>query len=118
MAFIRQIVKLITMATVYSMRMKIYIKPLCPFCIRLLSLLDDAGLKYETIDVIGHPDKNDEMMKKSGQRGVPEVEIANVIIPDYETEETLVEDIQTILAAGYVNEEVMKKLTSTIVYLP
>ena len=100
------------------MRMKIYIKPSCPFCIRLLSLLDDAGLKYETIDVIGHHDKNDEMMKKSGQRGVPEVEIANVIIPDYETEETLVEDIQTILAAGYVNEEVMKKLTSTIVYLP
>jgi hypothetical protein len=47
---------------------------------------------------------------------VPEVEIANVIIPDYETEETLLEDIQTILAAGYVNEEVMKKLTSTIVY--
>ena len=39
----------------------------------------------------------------------PEVEIANVIIPDYGTEETLVEDIQTILAAGYVNEEVMKK---------
>jgi hypothetical protein len=45
------------------------------------------------------------------------VEVANVIIPDYGTEETLVEDIQTILAAVYVNEEVMKKLTSTIVYL-
>jgi len=97
--------------------MKIYIKPSCPFCIRLLSLLDEAALKYEIIDVISHPHKNDEMMKKSGQRGVPEVEIANVIIPDYSTEETLVEDIQTILAAGYVNEEVMKKLTSTIVYL-
>jgi hypothetical protein len=41
-----------------------------------------------------------------------------VIIPEYATEETLVEDIQTILAAGYVNEEVLKKLTSTCVYLP
>lgn len=97
--------------------MKIYIKPSCLFCIRLLSLLDQAGLKYETIDIMGHPHKNDEMIKKSWQRGVPEVEIANVIIPDYSTEETLVEDIQTILAAGYVNEEVMEKLTSTIVYL-
>jgi len=57
------------------------------------------------------------MTAKSGQGGVPAVEIANVIIPDYATEETLVEDIQTILAAGYVNEEVMKKLTSTIVYI-
>ena len=97
--------------------MKIYIKPSCPFCIRLFSLLDEASLKYESIDVISHPDLNEEMIKKSGQRGVPEVEIANVIIPDYATEETLVEDIQTILEAGYVNEEVLKKLTSTIVYL-
>ncbi len=97
--------------------MKIYIKPLCPFCIRLLHLLDEADLKYETIDVIEHPQKNDEMIKKSWQRGVPEVEIANVIIPDYGTEETLVEDIKTILASGYVNEEVMKKLTSTIVHV-
>lgn len=105
------------MATVYLLSMKIYIKPLCPFCIRLLSLLDEAGLEYEVVDVIAHLQKNDEMMKKSWQRGVPEVEIANVIIPDYGTEETLVEDIQTILAAGYVNEEVMKKLTSTVVYL-
>lgn len=65
MAFIRQIVKLITIATVYLLSMKIYIKPLCPFCIRLLSLLDESGLKYEVVDVIAHPQKNDEMMKKS-----------------------------------------------------
>ena len=97
--------------------MKIYVKPFCPFCIRLLSLLDEAELKYEIIDVINHEDKNEEMIKKSGQWGVPEVEIANVIIPDYDTEETLVADIQTILAAGYVNEEVLKKLTSTVVYV-
>jgi glutaredoxin 3 len=97
--------------------MKIYIKPSCLYCIKLLSLLDAEGLKYESIDVNTHSHKNDEMIKKSGQRGVPEVEIANVIIPDYATEETLVEDIHTILNAGYVNEEVMKKLTSTCVYL-
>lgn len=48
--------------------MKIYIKPSCPYCIRLLGLLDDAGLEYESIDVITHPHKNDEMMAKSGQR--------------------------------------------------
>lgn len=97
--------------------MKIYIKPTCPYCIRLLSLLDEAEIEYEIIDVINHSDLNEEMISKSWQRGVPEVEIANVIIPDYGTEETLVEDIQTILKAGHVNEEVMKKLTSTVVYL-
>lgn len=97
--------------------MKIYIKPSCPYCIRLLTLLDEAGHTYEAIDVLSHPNQHEEMIKKSGQRGVPEVEIANVIIPDYATEETLVADIETILAAGYVNEEVMKKLTSTVIYI-
>lgn len=97
--------------------MKIYIKQFCSYCVRLLELLDEAGLQYEIIDVTSHPEKKEEMEVKSGQRWVPEVEIANVIIPDYATEETLVTDIQTILAAGYVNEEVLKKLTSTCVYL-
>jgi glutaredoxin 3 len=47
--------------------MKIYIKPSCPYCIRLLSLLDEAGHVYETIDVLSHPDQNEEMIKKSGR---------------------------------------------------
>ena len=97
--------------------MKIYVKPSCPFCIRLLSLLDEADLKYEIIDVINHAGENDEMIKKSGQRGVPEVEIANVIIPDYATEETLVADIRRIMKAGEVDKKLEEQLTSTIVYL-
>jgi hypothetical protein len=49
--------------------------------------------------------------------GVPEVEIANVIIPDYGTEESLISDIQKILKARKVDPELEEKLTSTIVYL-
>lgn len=97
--------------------MKIYIKPFCPYCVRLLQLADDAGLEYEKIDVIADPSKSDEMTAKSGQVWVPEVEIANVIIPDYGTEETLITDIQTILSVGKVDAELEKNLTSTIVFL-
>jgi len=56
MAFIRQIVKINTMAVVYPSLMKIYIKPSCPYCIRLLKLLDNADLEYEIIDVIADHD--------------------------------------------------------------
>ena len=97
--------------------MKIYIKPSCPYCIRLLSLLDEAGIKYEIIDIIASPDQAEVMSDKSGHMGVPEVEIANVIIPDYGSEETLVADIRMILAAGKVDETLSDQLTSTIVYL-
>jgi hypothetical protein len=48
---------------------------------------------------------------------VPEVEIANVIIPDYRTEETLVSDIATILQTGHVDMKLASQLTSTLVYL-
>ncbi len=97
--------------------MKIYIKPFCPYCIRLLSLLDKASLEYEKIDVIADPDMWDVMTAKSGQGGVPEVEIVNVIIPDYATEESLVADIQKILRAGKVDADLAEKLTSTVIFL-
>ena len=97
--------------------MKIYIKPTCPYCIRLLKLLDEAEIEYEKIDVIADPDMMDLMSDKSGQMGVPEVEIANVIIPDYGSEETLVADIKKILRAGNVDKKLEEELTSTIVYL-
>lgn len=105
------------MATVYPSAMKIYIKPSCPYCIRLLKLLDEADLLYETIDVIADSDMWDVMTAKSGQGWVPEVEIANVIIPDYATEETLVADIRRILKVGKVDKNLEEQLTSTIVYL-
>jgi glutaredoxin len=47
--------------------MKIYIKPSCPYCIRLLKLLDEADIDYEIIDVLADPDMMDLMSDKSGQ---------------------------------------------------
>lgn len=84
---------------IYNPRMiQVYIKPFCPYCIRLLELLDQKNISYEKTDIIADSGMAQVMREKSGQTGVPEVEIANVIIPDYVTEETLVEDIQKILA--------------------
>ena len=97
--------------------MRIYVKPSCPYCIRLLKLLDVAGLEYEKIDVIADPDMWDVMTAKSGQGWVPEVEIANVIIPDYATEESLVADIQKILRSGTVGADLTEQLTSTVICL-
>jgi hypothetical protein len=59
----------------------------------------------------------DLMSDKSGQMWVPQVEIANVIIPDYGSEETLVSDIRKIQRDGKVDDELEETLTSTIVYL-
>lgn len=97
--------------------MKIYIKSFCPYCIRLIQLLDLAGITYETIDVWQDLAKQDEMYQNSHQSGVPQVEMANIIIPDYIDEESLVKDIELVLWCDTVDVALQEKLTSTIVYL-
>lgn len=77
--------------------MKIYIKSYCPYCIRLLSLLDLEKISYTIIDITKHPDQRVIMEKLSGHVGVPQVAIWDIIIYDYGTEETLITDIRSIL---------------------
>jgi len=47
----------------------------CPHCIRLKEFLTEKGVEFENVDVSSDPAKADEMVKKSGQMGVPVVEI-------------------------------------------
>ena len=77
--------------------MQIYIKSYCPYCIRLLSLLDSAKISYDVVDIIKYSDQGAIMEKLSGHTGVPQVAIWDIIIYDYDTEETLVTDIRSIL---------------------
>ena len=34
------------------MKVRLYIKPYCPWCHKAMSWLDDHGIRYETLDVI------------------------------------------------------------------
>jgi len=96
--------------------MKIYSKSHCPYCVRLLSLLDANHIPYELIDVIQDPKQEMSMYTQSGSHGVPQVGIENIIIYDYKTEETLVEDIKTILASGAISANNWVHLTSQFVF--
>jgi alkyl hydroperoxide reductase subunit F len=58
------------------MEIKIYSTPTCGYCKLLKQYLDEKGVKYEAIDVFENKEAADEMVKKSGQQGVP-VTIAN-----------------------------------------
>lgn len=87
--------------------MQIYIKSYCPYCVKLISLLDREKISYEVIDIIKYPNQGVIMEKLSGHTGVPQVALRDIIIYDYGTEETLVADIRSLLWA-----EEQKNLTS------
>ncbi len=62
------------------MSVKVYSTPSCPWCTVLKDYLDSKNVSYEDVDVSRNKDAAKEMIKKSGQRGVPVADINGQII--------------------------------------
>ena len=65
---------------------KVYSTPTCPYCIKAKKFLKDNNIKFEDIDVSANPDKGKEMVEKSGQMGVPVIEIEGQMIVGFDQE--------------------------------
>lgn len=63
------------------MAIKVYSTPTCPYCTMAKKYLDTKGVKYEDVDVSVDRNAAAEMINKSGQRGVPVLDIdGNIIV--------------------------------------
>ena len=62
----------------------VYSTPTCPFCIRAKQFLKDNSIQFEDIDVSENHEKAQEMIKKTGQMGVPVLEIGGEIIVGFD----------------------------------
>ena len=62
----------------------VYSTPTCPFCIRAKQYLKDNKIQFEDIDVSENHEKAQEMIKKTGQMGVPVLEIGGEIIVGFD----------------------------------
>jgi len=67
-------------------RIIVYSTTTCPFCIRAKQFLKDNNIQFEDIDVSEDQGKAQEMIKKSGQMGVPVLEIDGKIIVGFDKE--------------------------------
>jgi len=61
-------------------KVKIYSTPTCPFCIMTKKFLKDNNIEFEDIDVSRDKKAAEEMVMKTGQMGVPVVEIDGEIV--------------------------------------
>ena len=59
---------------------KVYSTPTCPWCVKAKEFLKANNIEFKDVDVSKNPDQAEEMMKKSGQRGVPVIEIDERVI--------------------------------------
>ncbi len=67
-------------------KVTVYSTPTCPFCIRTKQFLRDSNIVFEDIDVSANPDKVQEMVDKSGQMGVPVLDIDGEIVVGFDKE--------------------------------
>jgi len=67
-------------------RVIVYSTPTCPYCIRLKQFLKEHNIVFEENDVSADRAKAQEMMRASGQMGVPVLDIEGEIIVGFEKE--------------------------------
>lgn len=61
-------------------KVTVYSTQACPYCHMAKDYLKEKGISFEDIDVGADPAKAEEMTQKSGQMGVPVLEIDGKII--------------------------------------
>ncbi|MFA5500011.1 MAG: glutaredoxin domain-containing protein [Candidatus Omnitrophota bacterium] len=65
---------------------KVYSTPTCPYCIRVKQFLKENAVNFKDIDVSSDQDAAQEMIKRSGQMGVPVVDIDGELIVGFDKE--------------------------------
>lgn len=67
-------------------KIKLYSTPTCPWCAKTREFFRKHKIKYTDIDVSSNKKAAQEMIHKSGQMGVPVIDINGKIIVGYNEE--------------------------------
>jgi len=67
-------------------KVKVYSTSTCPWCIRAKQFLKENNVIFEDVDVSGNQEAADEMIQKTGQMGVPMLDIEGEIIVGFDKE--------------------------------
>jgi glutaredoxin-like YruB-family protein len=63
---------------------RVFSTPVCPYCFALKEFLKDNKVEFEDVDVAGNDAAREEMIEKSGQMGVPVVDINGEFIVGFD----------------------------------
>jgi len=65
---------------------RVFSTPTCPWCKKAKEFLQQNNVEFKDLDVAADTDARNEMMEKSGQMGVPVIDIDGQIILGYDVE--------------------------------
>jgi len=78
-----------TVKTTVKTTVKIYTTPTCPWCKKSKEFLKSKKIPYTEFNVVDDQNAQKEMIKKSGQMGVPVLDIDGKIIVGYDPDAIL-----------------------------
>jgi glutaredoxin-like YruB-family protein len=67
-------------------KVRVFTTPVCPYCYTLKEFLKEKGIEFEEIDVSKDEKAVKDLIEKSGQMGVPVVEIDGQIVVGFDKE--------------------------------
>lgn len=65
----------------------VYSTPNCPYCVYTKAYFKSKGIAFDDIDVSRNRAKGEEMVRKSGQMGVPVIDIDGNILVGFQPNE-------------------------------
>jgi glutaredoxin-like YruB-family protein len=68
------------------MEVKVYSTPTCTYCYALKSFLNEKNIDFKDIDIAADAEKQEEIVKKTGQMEVPVIEINGEFIVGFNKE--------------------------------
>lgn len=68
------------------MQVKVYSTPTCPWCVMAKKYLDSKNVSYSNVDVSKDMEQARELVEKTGQRGVPVIEIDGKYVIGFDKE--------------------------------
>jgi glutaredoxin-like YruB-family protein len=68
------------------MEVKVYSTPTCPWCKKAKDFLNENKISFKDIDVASDEVGRNEMVEKSGQMGVPVLDIDGTIIVGFDVD--------------------------------
>lgn len=91
-----------------AMNIKIYSTPSCPYCKLAKDFMTEKKIEYKEVDVASDPASANEMVKISGQMGVPVIDIEGQIIVGW-NKDAIEEAISSAGAKKPAKEKVASK---------
>jgi monothiol glutaredoxin len=70
-----------------TMKVRLFIKPGCPWCDEAMDWLNKKGIRYEILDVIRNAEARAEMLKLTGQTKAPSIDVEGKILADFGADE-------------------------------